>query len=69
MATTFEEGFWDMVQACEAQDLLIDRRQLPLLRLFFHSGGAFADPTPFGNAWTRSVSEAAWRYRTQTKST
>ena len=69
MATTFEEGFWDMVQACEAQDLPIDHRQLPLLRLFFHSGGAFADPTPFRKAWTRSVSEAAWRYRTQTKST
>lgn len=58
-----EHGFWDTVQACQAQDLVVDRKQLPLLRLFFMSGAAFASPGPDFDAWRQQVRRAAAQYR------
>ncbi len=59
----FEHGFWDTVRACEARDLAVDREQLPLLKVFFTSGRAFASAGPDFDAWRAEVRQASVRNR------
>jgi hypothetical protein len=65
MSGEAENGFWDTVEAYAVLAQPVDHRQLPLLRLFFMSGHAFASTDPDSETWRRAVRDAAARYRTQ----